>query len=102
MVVAEARKLAANLSDDNSPSDDIAFVKAGFETVLSRPPTDAEQAACVEFLSAEQQTLADSGELSTFDAGPDSNTPAATDPTQRARENLIHVLINHTDFVTRR
>ena len=26
--------------------------------------------------------------------------PPSADPNQRARENLVHVLINHNDFVT--
>jgi hypothetical protein len=51
-----------------------AFVTAGFEQVLSRQPTDAEQAECLRYL------------------GP------ATD--SRRRESLIHVLLNHHEFVT--
>ena len=59
---------------DRVGSDPSAFVTAAFERVLSRPPTDAERAECLAFL------------------GPD-----AAD----ARESLVHVLLNHHDFVTR-
>ena len=32
--------------------------------------------------------------------GPEAIVPPAADPAQRARENLVHVLFNHNDFVT--
>lgn len=51
-----------------------AFVRAAFERVLSRGPTREELAACVEFVG----------------------------PGTRARENLVHVLFNHHEFVTMR
>jgi hypothetical protein len=102
LVVAQARKLAGTLSADNALADDAAFVSAGFDTVLSRSPTSEELAACVEYLAAQREQLATTGALTAFDAGPAIDTAASTDPSQRARENLVQVLINHTDFVTRR
>ena len=50
------------------------FVTAAFETVLSRPPSSQEQEECARFMT-----------------GGDS---------PRARGNLIHVLLNHHEFVT--
>ncbi len=50
------------------------FITAAFERVLARPPTDAERAECLRYLR------------------PDSGL--------RRRESLVHVLLNHHDFVT--
>src|SRR5262249_19147835 len=68
-----ARRLARTLSDriGSSPAD---FVNAAFERVLSRPPTHAERAECLRYLG--------------------------TDAGTRRRESLVHVLLNHHDFVT--
>jgi hypothetical protein len=69
-----ARRLARSLSDRIGSSDASAFVTAAFERVLSRPPTDAERAECLKYL------------------GPDTGI--------HRRESLVHVLLNHHDFVT--
>jgi hypothetical protein len=68
-----ARRLAATLSD-RAGADSSGFVTAAFERVLSRPPNDAERAECLRYL------------------GPDV--------VARKRESLVHVLLNHHDFVT--
>lgn len=103
MVVAQARKLAGTLSAEERTFDsDAVFITAGFETVLSRSPTAAERTACMEYLTAERARHSQTDQLTAFEAGPESTAAASTDPAQRARENLVHVLINHTDFVTRR
>jgi hypothetical protein len=68
-----ARRLARALSDQ-AGSDPSGFITAAFERVLSRPPTDAERAECLRYL------------------GPDAGS--------RRRESLVHVLLNHHDFVT--
>jgi hypothetical protein len=68
-----ARRLAPTLSDRLGP-DPSGFITAAFERVLSRPPTDAERAECLRYLGR--------------DAG------------MRRRESLVHVLLNHHDFVT--
>ena len=68
-----ARQLARTLSD-RTGSDSSGFVTAAFERVLSRPPTDAERAECLRYVG-------DGTAL-------------------RKRESLVHVLLNHHDFVT--
>ena len=68
-----ARQLAGTLYD-RTGSDAPGFITAAFEQVLSRTPTDAERAECLRYL----------GE----------------DMTPRKRESLVHVLLNHHDFVT--
>jgi len=64
----QARLLAKRLSGEGGP-----FVDSAFETILGRPPSQAELAAADRFLS--------------------TSSPAA-------REDFVHVLLNHNDFVT--
>jgi hypothetical protein len=88
-----ARTLHARVGADPG-----GFVTAGFEQVLSRTPTADELAECVAFLKEQtQRHAADKAPPAPPD--PDGRAPAA-DPSLRARENLIHVLLNHNDFVT--
>jgi hypothetical protein len=74
-----------------------AFTVAAFEHVLSRPPNEAELAECVRFLD-EQTRYNQANKLAGNDGG-DGSQPAA-DPALRARENLVHALMNHHEFVT--
>jgi hypothetical protein len=57
------------------------FIAAAFQRVLGRGPTQAERVACRRFLD-----------------DPAPFTPS--DATGSARASLVHVLINHNDFVT--
>jgi hypothetical protein len=93
----QARRVARELSPSCEP--DTAFVQAAFEQVLSRMPDSQEQASCEKFLSSQVTILSDTNKL-TRRSGASSPLPPASDPRLRARENLIHVLINHQDFVT--
>jgi len=83
---AQSRVLARKLSAKNA--DDAGFVTAAFETVLSRPVTADEREVCTKFL-IEQADLYASKKLA-----------PSVDPKMRARESLVHVLMNHNDFVT--
>ncbi len=88
-----ARALAAKAGDDAG-----AFVVAAYERVLSRPPTEAEIEECVRFIK--EQTARHSA-AKTPVAAPDAEGKLpASDPALHARENLVHVLLNHNDFVT--
>jgi hypothetical protein len=89
-----SRVLAGKLSAAAKGDDD--FIRAAFETVLCRPRRDSEAIVSAQFL-AKQRALfeASAAELKAAPKG----GPSA-DPAQRARENLILVLFNHTDFVT--
>ncbi len=80
----QARLLARSLATPTG-SDPVAFTVAAFEKVLSRPPTPEETAECLAFLRnrAEQ-----------------NGTTSSVDSSQRARESLVHVLMNHNDFLT--
>jgi mono/diheme cytochrome c family protein len=91
----QARLIAADLA--KTANDDVAFIQAAFPRLLSRPPTTAESTLCAQFLVSRAALIADGPVLS------QERSPliaAATEPKQRAREALIQVLLNHTDFVT--
>jgi hypothetical protein len=94
-----ARVLARSLAAAKKDQDLSAFTIAAFERILSRPPNDAETAECVAFLK--QQAERHAKEPAPPPAGPDpeGKQPSA-EPALRARENLVHVLLNHHDFVT--
>jgi uncharacterized protein DUF1553 len=72
-----ARTLHAKFGDARE------FTVAAFEQVLTRTPSEAELNECLAFLQQQTERLASSPE-----------------PALRAREELVHVLLNHHDFVT--
>jgi uncharacterized protein DUF1553/uncharacterized protein DUF1549 len=84
LALQQARSLARSLSN-STKNDSQAFVTMAFERLLSRPPTEEESAECLAYLKHR------AGQT----AGPPSN-----DSAQRARESLVHVLMNHNDFLT--
>ncbi len=100
----QSRLLAGTLSQrtgaEATDASNAAFVIAAFEQILSRPPTEAERAACEKFLTDQALKFAAADKLTPFAAGPAAAVKPSADPHQRARENLVHVLFNHNDFVT--
>jgi hypothetical protein len=80
LAILMSRTLAGKLKEH---ANDSAFATAAFECVLSRAPRTAELAASVAFLANQRKLL-----------------EAEKDASQRARENLVLALFNHTDFVT--
>jgi hypothetical protein len=94
LTLRHARVLARALAAQAGP-DPAAFTAAAYERVLSRPPAPQEMAECVGFLQEQARRHAGAG----APPDPDGRSPAA-DPALRARENLVHVLLNHHDFVT--
>jgi hypothetical protein len=97
LTLKHSRLLARALSAQTS-TDPVSFTTAAFEQILSRPPTAEELAECVAFLQRQTQRYSESK------AGPPTAANEvrlpATDSALRARENLVHVLLNHHDFVT--
>jgi hypothetical protein len=75
--------------DDHGTRQKNRFVTLAFLQVLNRAPGEAERVASLNFL--EQQTMR---------ITPVAGTESAFDPAMRARENLVHALMNHNDFVT--
>jgi hypothetical protein len=92
--------LALNVSRELTkrlPKD--GFVVAAFRSVLCREPTAEEKSRCEAFLTEQETLFANSKSLTPFPAG-ENVIPPSSDPAARAREDLIHVLLNHNDFVT--
>lgn len=85
-----SRMLAPKLDGDD-------FVRSAFEQVLGRTPTAEESKLAQAFMARQVKLFEESG-LKAGGAAP-ADGPA-TDPRLRARENLVHVLFNHNDFVT--
>src|SRR5690606_645659 len=96
-----ARLLAAELSQSDAGRETAQFVQAAFRRTLGREATATELAECAQFLERQQKLLG-GGQLTTFETGAKAAVQAAASPEQRARENLVHVLLNHNDFVTLR
>jgi hypothetical protein len=97
LALAQARLLARELSSETGV-DSTRFASLAFRRILARRPSQDEARLCADFLS---QRTERQDELKLMPAAlpPDEKTPFA-DPAQRARENLVLVLMNHNDFVT--
>lgn len=93
-----ARTLARSMAKLNT----VEFIRSAFLQVLARPATPKEITPCTEFLSDQEQRLRKltAGAKLTANAAEKDMTRPAEDKALRARENLIHVLMNHSDFVT--
>jgi hypothetical protein len=98
LAITNARLLAKRLSE--GAKDDGEFVTAAFEQVLTRTPTAAERERCERFLREQAEVVKEPAKLTAFPPGPDTVVAPSAEPAQRARENLVHVLLNHNDFVT--
>jgi hypothetical protein len=93
LMLDSARVLTEKLSEETD------FVTAAFETVLGRSPNSTERERCRKFLT-EHATLLKAESPDSFSAGGSAKMPPAGDPELRAKENLVHVLFLHNDFVT--
>jgi hypothetical protein len=100
LALSQARLLARNLSAAADGATAIGFITAAFEQVLGRAPTTEERTRCERFLAEQTTLLREPAKLTAFPAGPNGVVPPAADAAQRARENLVHVLFNHNDFIT--
>jgi hypothetical protein len=101
LTLVQARIIARELAEQTA-GDGEAFITAAFERVLSRLPTADEMTLTTAFLDEQCRTLTAAGEQQLAAAGAASGDPArpAVQPALRARENLVHVLLNHNDFLT--
>jgi hypothetical protein len=102
LALEASRQLAADLTGAtplDDPTSGGRFIELAFARVLGRKPTATEAAACVEFLES-QASLGQATQEAVFPAGNPVRRPPASDVRQRAREDLVHVLYNHNDFVT--
>ncbi len=97
LAVDSARTLATEL--DSELTDESEFVTAAFTAVLARSPTAEEAERCHTFLRQHAELLQQAPRQS-FPAGGSATLPSAMDPLLRAKQNLVHVLLLHNDFVT--
>ncbi len=97
LVLAQARLLARKLGTQLS---DGGFIRAAFERMLSRPPKADELTECARFLAEQAARLNAKEKLTAFAPGAPGPVPPSAEPAMRAREDLIHVLFNHHEFVT--
>ena len=85
LVLTRAGEIAALIAREEDPRAPAGFVTSAFERVLGRAPGATELAQCEETLDALTAAL-----RADHDPAPDA----------RARAGLVHVLLNHNDFVT--
>jgi hypothetical protein len=94
----QSRLVARELAATNKSDAD--FIRAAFEQVLTRAPHAEELASCGAFLQRQTAALAEPARLTKRPSGAAGAIAPAADPGLRARESLVHVLLNHQDFVT--
>ena len=90
MVLTRALEIAAAIDREvgGAPSMRSRFVVSAFERILGRLPSGAESGACEAALARLAGALAREG------------AKPGQAPEARARSALVHVLLNHNDFVT--
>ncbi len=77
-----------------------AFLHRAFEQTLGRAPSPEERNASAAFLARQVALFREQkAEIAAANESAATGGPS-TAPTVRARENLIHALLNHNDFVT--
>jgi hypothetical protein len=111
LALGQARELARHLASEpavraatsvREAKADEAFVQAAFRRILARAATAEEVRLCLDFLTERTRHL--TGNLPSKEAAPPEKSGEASNlrvnPAQRAREHLVLVLFNHSDFVT--
>jgi hypothetical protein len=96
--LSQSRLLAGQLSA-NTPADR-EFVHKAYVRILSRSPSAAELSRCEQFLAEQAARLAEPARLTIFGADTKADIRPSADPLLRARESLVHALLNHNDFLT--
>ena len=113
-VVAEKAEAMVHLGSLNSRMKDFydiwrmsqqfnetdAFIQAAFEQVLSRPVVDKELKICRDFLTAREEVYRSNKKTGAAAKKPENANQPSADARLHARENLVHSLFNHHDFVT--
>jgi|SRR5579871_335850 len=86
--------------DGAAMASDAKFIADAFDVVLNRPPTNAEHIESMKFLTEQEKLFEEPKKLTPIQTGAAAEVKPESDPHLRAREDLVHVLLNHTDFVT--
>jgi hypothetical protein len=89
MVLSRAGEIAAVIDKEIGSGRNTrdAFVNCAFERILGRTATDSERDECATSLARLADSFASEGKN-------------ASSPEARARSALVHVLLNHNDFVS--
>jgi hypothetical protein len=97
-----ARTLERQLTKQAGEAEaaDSKFIAETFDVILNRPPSAAERGESLKFLRQQEELFQDPKKLTLVATGPAGEIKPESDPHLRAREDLVHVLLNHTDFVT--
>ena len=98
LVIVQSRVLARRMSQRFTDSD--GFIAAAFEQVLSRSANLSERRLCRTFLAMREDQYRSKGKAKTEAETVDDLAQPSVDPRLHARENLVHSLFNHHDFVT--
>ncbi|WP_417384596.1 DUF1553 domain-containing protein [Gimesia sp.] len=80
-----ARKIVENIRAQQPSLSDQEFIRLAYIQILCEEPTPREFEICSQALSQTQTTLKAANHQS---------------PIWRSRENLVHALLNHNDFIT--
>ena len=95
----EAARLIATSLSGKHPSDE-QFVRAAFQTILNAPPTVLELNESRKFLASQTRLLSEPGKLTRFAEVADTRVAPAAAAGERAREDLVHALLNDNEFIT--
>jgi hypothetical protein len=85
LVLTRAGELAERIHHEGNPPSPAGFVVSAFERILGRAPRSEEATECEQALQALAGTCTDASE---------------PERTRHARASLVHVLLNHNDFIT--
>lgn len=94
-----ARQIDQETADKNAEIAQRRFVEAAFKQIITRQPTTKELGFCLSFLN-HQTKLLTSPKLTAFEGPAVAKLAPSSNKALRAKENLIHVLYCHNDFVT--
>lgn len=92
LVAKSAELVAAQLSNEVGVQADSnsRFVDAAFLRILARPCSDQERQLCLDFLNTRASKDMPDG----------TGAQSAAERLAAARESVVHILLNHHDFVT--
>ncbi len=97
-----ARRLARHLWDSRAQDQprDQELISTAFEILMGRPCNPTELDYCLDFLIEQTRRLQKPDRLTRVQSESQGQTQPSKDAALRARESLIHALINHNEFVT--
>ncbi len=85
LALSMARKITSDLQKEMADASDEEFITTAFETILSVKPTKPEVTFCLKSMKQIKAIVSKNNKINT---------------NLRVRENLVHALINHNDFIT--